>query len=208
MDLAVFEPDVFELALDLEVLIELQAELPETSPRRMRILQALDDALDALDLQHIVETASDARAQLADVLASPADASAHRIAAIGHAHIDSAWLWPVRETIRKVARTTSSMATLIDEQPDFLYGMSSAQQYAWIKEHRPEVFARVRDAVAAGRFLPLGGMWVESDTVMPTGESLVRQFSHGQRFFEREFGIRSKGVWLPDSFGYSPRCRS
>src|SRR5690606_13078718 len=164
----------------------------------------LDDALDDLDLQHIVETAPAARAQLTEVLASPADASAHRIAAIGHAHIDSAWLWPLRETIRKVARTTSSMTTLIDEEPDFLYGMSSAQQYAWIKEHRPEVFARVKDAVAAGRFLPLGGMWVESDTVMPTGESLVRQFSYGQRFFEREFGIRSKGVWLPDSFGYSP----
>lgn len=204
MDLAVFEAEVFDLSLDLEVLIELQAELPETAPRRMRILKALDDALDVLDLQRIAETAADARAQLAEVLASPAEASAHRIAAVGHAHIDSAWLWPVRETIRKVARTTSSMTTLIDEDPDFIYGMSSAQQYAWIKEHRPEVFARVKAAVAAGRFLPLGGMWVESDTVMPTGESLVRQFSHGQRFFEREFGIRSKGVWLPDSFGYSP----
>ncbi|MGN7862004.1 alpha-mannosidase [Microbacterium sp. 22303] len=204
MDLAVFEPEVFELSLDLEVLLELQAELPETSPRRMRILQALDDALDVLDLQRIVETAGAARAQLADVLAAPADASAHRIAAIGHAHIDSAWLWPLRETVRKVARTTSSMTTLLEEQPQFRYGMSSAQQYAWMKEHRPEVYARIKAAVAEGRFLPLGGMWVESDTVMPTGESLVRQFSHGQRFFEREFGIRSKGVWLPDSFGYSP----
>lgn len=204
MDLAVFEPEVFELSLDLEVLLELQAELPETSPRRMRILQALDDALDVLDLQRIVETAGDARAQLADVLAAPADASAHRIAAIGHAHIDSAWLWPLRETVRKVARTTSSMTTLLEEQPQFRYGMSSAQQYAWMKEHRPEVYSRIKAAVAEGRFLPLGGMWVESDTVMPTGESLVRQFSHGQRFFEREFGIRSKGVWLPDSFGYSP----
>lgn len=204
LDLAVFEPEVFDLSLDLEVLFELQAELPATSPRRMRILQAMDDALDVLDLQHIVETAGDARARLAEVLAAPAEASAHRISAVGHAHIDSAWLWPVRETIRKVARTTSSMTTLIEEQPDFQYGMSSAQQYAWIKEHRPEVWERVKAAVAAGRFLPLGGMWVESDTVMPTGESLVRQFSHGQRFFEREFGIRSKGVWLPDSFGYSP----
>ncbi|MBS1898304.1 MAG: alpha-mannosidase [Actinobacteria bacterium] len=204
MDLAVFEPEVFELSLDLEVLLELQAELPETSPRRMRILQALDDALDVLDLQRIVATAGDARAQLTDVLAAPADASAHRIAAIGHAHIDSAWLWPLRETVRKVARTTSSMTTLLEEQPQFRYGMSSAQQYAWMKEHRPEVYTRIKAAVAEGRFLPLGGMWVESDTVMPTGESLVRQFSHGQRFFEREFGIRSKGVWLPDSFGYSP----
>lgn len=204
LDLAVFETEVFELCLDLEVLFELQAELPATSPRRMRILQAMDDALDVLDLQRIAETASDARARLAPALAAPAEASAHRISAVGHAHIDSAWLWPVRETIRKVARTTSSMTTLIEEQPDFLYGMSSAQQYAWLKEHRPEVYARVKAAVAEGRFLPLGGMWVESDTVMPSGESLVRQFSYGQRFFEREFGIRSKGVWLPDSFGYSP----
>ncbi|MCS3443320.1 alpha-mannosidase [Microbacterium phyllosphaerae] len=204
LDLAVFETEVYELSLDLEVLFELQAELPETSPRRMRILQAMDDALDVLDLQHVAETASDARAVLAPALSAPAEASAHRISAVGHAHIDSAWLWPLRETIRKVARTTSSMTTLIEEQPEFQYGMSSAQQYAWLKEHRPEVWERVKAAVAAGRFLPLGGMWVESDTVMPSGESLVRQFSYGQRFFEREFGIRSKGVWLPDSFGYSP----
>lgn len=204
IDLAVFEPEIFELSLDLEVLFELQAQLPATSPRRMRILQAMDDALDVLDLHGIAETASDARAQLADVLAAPAETSAHRISAIGHAHIDSAWLWPVRETIRKVARTTSSMTALLEEQPEFQYGMSSAQQYAWLKEHRPEVYARVKAAVAEGRFLPLGGMWVESDTVMPSGESLVRQFQYGQRFFESEFGIRSKGVWLPDSFGYSP----
>ena len=204
MDLVIFDEEVFELSLDLEVLFELQAELPPTSPRRMSILQAMDDALDVLDLQHISATASDARARLAGVLAAPAEASAHRISAVGHAHIDSAWLWPVRETIRKVARTTSSMTTLIDEQPDFRYGMSSAQQYAWVKQHRPEVYERIKAAVAEGRFLPLGGMWVESDTVMPSGESLVRQFAYGQRFFEREFGIRSKGVWLPDSFGYSP----
>jgi len=203
MELAVFESEVHELALDIDVLLELQAELP-AGPRRMRILQALDDALDALDLQHIPETAGDARAALAEVLAAPAEASAHTISAVGHAHIDSAWLWPVRETIRKVARTTSTMTELIDQTDDFLYGMSSAQQYAWIKEHRPEVYARVKAAVEAGRFLPIGGMWVESDTVMPTGESIVRQFSQGQRFFEREFGIRPKGVWLPDSFGYSP----
>lgn len=204
MDLAVFEPEVHELSLDLEVLVELQAELPETSPRRMRILQALDDALDRLDLQRIAETAADARAALAGVLASPAEASAHRISAVGHAHIDSAWLWPVRETIRKVARTSTTMTELLGEDPDFRFGMSSAQQYAWLKEHRPEVWAKVKEAVADGRFLPLGGMWVESDTVMPTGEAIARQFLYGQRFFEEEFGIRSRGVWLPDSFGYSP----
>jgi alpha-mannosidase len=204
-DLAVFDEQVHELALDIEVLLELQAELPESSPRRMKVLQALDDALDALDLQRISETAADARAALVAVLESPAEASAHEVSAIGHAHIDSAWLWPLRETIRKVARTTSSMTTLIEEQPEFSYGMSSAQQYKWVKENRPEVYAKIKDAVAAGRFVPLGGMWVESDTVMPTGEALARQFLYGQSFFRQEFGVTCRGVWLPDSFGYSPQ---
>lgn len=203
IELAVFEPEVFELAMDLDVLLELQAELP-AGPRRARILQGLDDALDVVDLQDVAGTAARARAVLAPVLAASAGESEHRISAVGHAHIDSAWLWPVRETIRKVARTSSSMAELIEDTDDFVFGMSSAQQYAWLKEHRPEVYRRVRDAVAGGRFLPLGGMWVESDTVMPSGESLVRQFLYGQRFFETEFGIRCRGVWLPDSFGYSP----
>lgn len=203
MDLAVFEPVVHDLVLDLEVLLDLQAELPE-GPRRMQILQALDNSMDVLDLQRIVDTAQAARDRLAQVLAAPAEHSAHQISAIGHSHIDSAWLWPLRETIRKVSRTCSSMVELLDYDDEFLYGMSSAQQYAWLKEHRPEVWDRVKKAVADGRFLPLGGMWVESDTVMPSGESLVRQFLYGQKFFRDEFGITSAGVWLPDSFGYSP----
>ena len=203
MDLVIRDLAVYELSLDLEVLLDLQAELPE-APRRFRILQALDDALDVLDLQRIGDTAAAARAVLAGVLAQPAEASAHRLAAIGHAHIDSAWLWPIRETIRKVARTTSSMLELIESDPDFIYGMSSAQQYKWLKDQHPALYARIKKAVADGRFVPLGGMWVESDTVMPSGESLVRQFLYGQRFFQEEFGITCHGAWLPDSFGYSP----
>ena len=203
MDLAVFDVEVHALALDVEVLLGLQAELP-AGQRRMRVLQALDDALDRLDPGDVPGTASPARAALADVLARRAGESAHVVSAVGHAHIDSAWLWPVRETIRKVSRTAASMTALIDETEDFVFGMSSAQQYAWVKEHRPEVWARVVEAVRAGRFLPLGGMWVESDTVMPSGESMVRQFLYGQRFFADELGIRCHGVWLPDSFGYSP----
>ncbi|MEU4235745.1 glycoside hydrolase family 38 C-terminal domain-containing protein [Actinoplanes sp. NPDC026619] len=204
MDLALFDQQAYELMLDLDVLLELQAALPGSGPRRMRILQALDNALDALDLQDIAGTAAAAREQLRDVLAAPAEHSAHRISAIGHAHIDSAWLWPVRETVRKVARTATNMAELLELDPDFRYGMSSAQQYAWLKEHRPEVWEQVVKAVSDGRFIPLGGMWVESDTVMPTGEAMVRQFTYGQRFFREEFGVECQGVWLPDSFGYSP----
>ena len=138
--------------------------------------------------------------------------------AVGHAHIDSAWLWPLRETRRKVARTLTNVLTLLDADPAMVFAMSSAQQFAWVQEDHPELFERVRGHVAQGRIVPVGGMWVESDAVMPGGESLVRQISHGKRYFAREFGgqasVRSGAaggavggesevVWLPDSFGYS-----
>lgn len=203
MDLAVLDRVVWELVQDLEVLGELMAELSVDSPRRWEILRAVERALDALDLQDIGGSAERARERLTDVLSAPAHASAHRISAVGHAHIDSAWLWPLRETVRKVARTTANMTALLEDEPDFVYAMSQAQQFAWIKEHRPEVYARVKKAVAEGRFVPVGGMWVESDTNMPGSEALARQFVHGKRFFLEEFGIETEEVWLPDTFGYS-----
>ncbi|MEV4922651.1 alpha-mannosidase [Streptomyces roseoverticillatus] len=203
MDLAVFDRTVWELVQDLEVLEGLMSELSPDAPRRWEVLRAVERALDAVDLQDVGGTAAAAREQLATVLAAPAHASAHRISAVGHAHIDSAWLWPLRETVRKVARTTSNMTALLEDEPEFVYAMSQAQQFAWIKEHRPEVYARVKKAVADGRFVPVGGMWVESDTNMPGSEALARQFVHGKRFFLEEFGIETEEVWLPDSFGYS-----
>ncbi|MFT4293945.1 MAG: glycoside hydrolase family 38 C-terminal domain-containing protein [Micropruina sp.] len=202
-DAVIFETEVFELVHDVEVLLQLAEQLDAGSARRAKILFALDRALDAVDLQDVAGTAAAGRAQLAEVLAAPAAPSSHLITAVGHAHIDSAWLWPLRETVRKVARTTSSMVTLLEEHDDFVYAMSSAQQYAWIKQHRPEVYARVKQAVADGRFVPVGGMWVEADAVLPGGEAMIRQFLYGQRFFRDEFGIECRGAWLPDSFGYS-----
>ncbi|MEU2426844.1 glycoside hydrolase family 38 C-terminal domain-containing protein [Streptomyces sp. NPDC007851] len=203
MDLAVFDETVWQLVIDLEVLGELMAELPADAQRRHEILRAVERALDAVDLQDVGGTAAAARARLAEVLAVPAAPSAHRISAVGHAHIDSAWLWPLRETVRKVARTTANMTALIEDEPDFVFAMSQAQQWAWVKEHRPEVWARVKKAVAQGRFVPAGGMWVESDTNMPGSEAMARQFVHGKRFFLDEFGIENDEAWLPDTFGFA-----
>ncbi|MFC5824510.1 alpha-mannosidase [Nonomuraea insulae] len=203
MDLAVFDQPVWELVMDLEVLGELMRELPVDSARRWEILRAVDRALDAVDLQDVGGTAAVARAELTGVLSSRAVPSAHRITAVGHAHIDSAWLWPLRETVRKVARTAANMTALLEDEPDFVFAMSQAQQWAWIKEHRPEVWARVTKAVAAGRFVPTGGMWVESDTNMPGSEAMARQFVHGKRFFIDEFGVDNEEVWLPDTFGFA-----
>ncbi|MBB5787471.1 alpha-mannosidase [Jiangella mangrovi] len=203
-DVTVFETDVWELWQDLEAIGGLMPQLPEGEPRRWHLLRAVERALDALDLQDLSGTAAAARAELTDVLTRPANASAHRISAVGHAHIDSAWLWPVRETVRKVARTTANVSGLLDEYPDLVYAMSSAQQFAWIEEHRPEVFERVAAQVKGGRFVPVGGMWVESDTNLPGSEAMARQLVHGKRYFLERFGIDTQEVWLPDSFGYSP----
>ncbi|MFE9680013.1 alpha-mannosidase [Streptomyces sp. NPDC006285] len=203
MDLAVLDENVWQLVIDLEVLGELMAELPVESARRWDILRAVEKALDAVDLQDVGATAAAARSHLEAVLAAPAVPSAHRVSAVGHAHIDSAWLWPLRETVRKVARTTSNMTALLEDEPDFVFAMSQAQQWAWVKEHRPEVWARVKKAVVDGRFVPAGGMWVESDTNMPGSEAMARQFVHGKRFFIDEFGVDNDEAWLPDTFGFA-----
>ncbi|MCU1541338.1 MAG: alpha-mannosidase [Arthrobacter sp.] len=194
---------VWELQQDIWTLSGLMHELPMELPRRHEILRALERMLDVMDPDDVPGTAAAGRAALAGVLARPAYASAHRLLATGHAHIDSAWLWPVRETIRKCARTFSNVVALMDEDPEFIFSCSSAQQLAWIKEYYPELFGRIREKVKSGQFVPVGGMWVESDTNMPGGEAMARQFLEGKSFFLEEFGVECQEAWLPDTFGYS-----
>ncbi|MEU5864260.1 glycoside hydrolase family 38 C-terminal domain-containing protein [Nonomuraea sp. NPDC047529] len=202
-DVALLDVGVWELAQDIWTLDGLMRELSPDSARRWEILRALERMLDAVDPAAVSATAAAGRAALAGVLASPAAASSHRIVAVGHAHIDSAWLWPVRETIRKCARTFASAVTLMDEHPEYRFACSSAQQLAWVKQYYPALFERIRKKVAAGQFIPVGGMWVEPDINMPGGESLARQFLYGKQFFLKEFGVDTLEAWVPDTFGYS-----
>lgn len=202
-DIGILDVTVWELLQDVAVLRGLMGVLSPDSSRRAEILRALERMIDVTDPDDVAGTAGDARAELVDALAKPASASAHSLHAVGHAHIDSAWLWPVRETQRKVARTFSNVVSLQQEGQEFVFAASSAQQYSWMKQFQPELFERMRSLVAEGRFVPAGGMWVESDTNMPGGESLARQFVRGKRFFLEEFGVEPLDVWLPDSFGYS-----
>jgi alpha-mannosidase len=202
-DIALLDTGVWELAQDVWTLTGLVAELPADLPRRAEVLRALERAVDAVDPDDVAGTAAAGRAELADALAAPAWPSAHRVHAVGHAHIDSAWLWPVRETVRKVARTFANVLDLMESDEEFVFAASSAQQYAWLQQHQPELFERVKQRVAEGRFVPVGGMWVESDTNMPGGEALARQFVAGKRFFIEQLGVEPPEVWLPDSFGYS-----
>ncbi|MCU1531980.1 MAG: alpha-mannosidase [Arthrobacter sp.] len=194
---------VWALHQDIWTLRGLMHELPMELPRRSEILRSLERMLDVLDPDNVPGTAAAGREALADMLARPAYASAHQLVATGHAHIDSAWLWPVRETIRKCARTFSNVVALMDEHPEFVFSCSSAQQLAWIKDSYPELFGRIQEKVKTGQFVPVGGMWVEADTNMPGGEAMARQFLEGKSFFLEEFGVECREVWLPDSFGYS-----
>ena len=122
---------------------------------------------------------------------------------VGHAHLDTAWLWPLRETVRKCARTFATVCDLMDHYPEYRFVISQAQHLAWMRDRYPALWERIRKRVAEGRIEPTGSMWVEADCNIPSGESLVRQIVYGKRFYLDEFGIETDDVWLPDVFGYS-----
>jgi alpha-mannosidase len=200
-EISLFNAEAYALHQDLSIAYGAMMELPE-GPRRGQLLRACNDALNLLDPADAATYAA-ARAALRDVLAKRNGDSVHQISATGHAHIDTAWLWPVRETIRKCARTFASQLAYMRDHPGYVFCCSQAQQYAWMKEYYPAIFQGIREAVARGQWEPVGSMWVEADCNIPNGESLVRQFLHGKNFFIDEFGIETRDCWLPDVFGYS-----
>jgi hypothetical protein len=118
-------------------------------------------------------------------------------------HIDVAWLWRYTQTQQKIARSFSSQIDLINRFPTYHFSASSAQQYHWLEQLYPTLFESVKKTIAGGRFHPVGGSWLEHDCILPSGESLCRQYLYGQRYFEKNFGQRCKEAWLPDTFGYA-----
>lgn len=190
-ELALFDADAWALYHDFEALRALEAS-DELEPSWAGELRA---ELNRFCTERDPEI-------LAALYAHRNGTHAHELAAIGHAHIDTAWLWPLAETYRKTVRTFSSQTRYADAYPEFRFACSQAQQYAWIKERNPDLWQRIRAKVEAGQFIPVGGSWVEPDCNLPSGESLLRQFLHGQHFFEDELGIRCREFWSPDAFGY------
>jgi alpha-mannosidase len=199
--LGIFDTTTWELTLDLRVLLGLIKGLPEQSVRRARIIKTAIEGLNAFATSD--DNPRVFREILARELSKPATASSLSVTAVGHAHIDTAWLWPVKESIRKCARTFATQLDLIDRYPEYIFGASQAQHYAFVKERYPELYERVKAAVKAGRWEVQGGMWVEADCNVPSGESLVRQILQGKNFFRDEFGVDVDNLWLPDVFGYS-----
>ncbi len=121
---------------------------------------------------------------------------------LGHSHLDLAWLWPISETWEVAVRTFESVLKLQREFPNLIYCHSSPALYAWIEQHRPDLFAAIQQQIAQERWEVVAGMWVEPDLNLINGESIVRQILYGQRYVQEKFGRLSKVVWLPDSFGF------
>lgn len=190
------------LYYDFEVLYTLMNNLPENSARAFSIMHSLNQASLVLN-EFSEEEAVLARNILAPELSKKGGDPSLSISAIGHAHIDLAWLWPIRETRRKAARTFSTVIMMMDRYPDYFFGASQPQLYAWVKEDYPALYEKIKEKVKLGRWEVQGAMWVEADTNISGGEALVRQLLYGKRFFWDEFQKDIKVLWLPDVFGYT-----
>jgi len=201
-ELACFDGEAFELHQDLSLAYEAMMELPEGTPRRGRLLWACNEAVAVLDAADPWSYDA-AREVLRDALGRKNGETAHEVSAVGHSHIDTAWLWPLRETIRKCARTFATQLAYMRENPAYVFCCSQAQHYAWMKEYYPAIYEGIREAVRRGQWEPVGSMWVETDCNIPSGESMVRQILHGKNFFMDEFGIETRDCWLPDVFGFN-----
>ncbi len=200
---------VEKLYYDLVVPLRAFSRMKKENRDRMELERVLNEAINLLDLRipysedfyRSVEAAEDyLEAELYQKLGGYEDVIA---TCIGHTHIDVAWWWTVEQTREKVARSFATVLKLMDEYPNYRFMSSQPQLYQFLKERYPELYARIKEKVKEGRWEPEGGMWLEADTNLTSGESLVRQFLYGKKFFKEEFGVDSKILWLPDVFGYS-----
>lgn len=203
-ELAVLEPRVRDLAIAYRFASELLRELPAESARAGQLIAALDRATRAVDDRRVAATADEALAIVREALAGRAAGSATLCHAVGHAHLDTAWLWPLRETRRKCLRSFSNVLRLMEGHAEFRFLCSQAQQYEYVEEDSPELFTEIAERVREGRWEPGGAMWVEPDANCPSGESLVRQILHGTRYWREKFGEKGEQrfVYLPDTFGF------
>ncbi|HEU5349640.1 MAG TPA: hypothetical protein VFU63_13595, partial [Ktedonobacterales bacterium] len=188
---------------------DLVDALSEGDPLLYQLASTLDATWDAVELDAAAFYPS-ARvalvrleAELRDLSRTYQPVARPGVTAVGHGHLDVAWLWQTRHTREKAARTFAIATALMDAYPEYVFLHTTPQVFAWLKDDYPALYERVRARVAEGRFEAAGAMWVESDCNLVSGESLVRQILYGQRFLREEFGREYNALWLPDAFGYS-----
>ncbi|AQQ69677.1 Mannosylglycerate hydrolase [Limihaloglobus sulfuriphilus] len=210
MDIIEFNRPAAEFTALSRAALESVRRLPEDSPARSRLLNVLDKSFTKLELSPVhtegfmpsLEQASKMLNDGIQACGEPMDVDIH---AIGHSHIDVAWLWPLAQTRNKCRRSFSTVMALMDEHRDYVFTQSQPQLYQYVLEDSPQLFEKIRQKVKQDRWEPIGGMWVEADCNISGAESLARQFLLGRGFFAEHFGqdADSPILWLPDVFGYS-----
>lgn len=211
-EIALVNRDIESLHHLLHAGADLVDALEARDPLLQPLFAALDDAYQRLDLRRPYDPALDTsavsaltalRERLAEIRTAYDPAQRPQVTAIGHGHLDVAWLWQTRHTREKAARTFSIATALMDLYPEYHFLHTTPQVFDWLSRDYPDLFARVRRRVAEGRFEVAGAMWLESDTNLVSGESLVRQILYGQRYTRETFGAEYDLLWLPDTFGYT-----
>lgn len=201
----IFYEEVFQLWVDIKTLYDLRNNLEENSLRKAKIDKALMKMCDAVNIElpmdEFIAAVQRGREILKPELDCKNGSTAPLTYAIGHSHLDLEWLWTTAETRRKAARTLGNQLKLIEEYPEYKYIQSQPWLLETVKNEYPDLYQEVKKAVKNGNIIVEGGMYVESDANILSGESLIRQFIFGKKFIKEEFGTESEIFWLPDSFG-------
>lgn len=210
MEICTKNETIADFYFNLRTLNELVSVLDETSYRRAELINVMLELHEILyydpacvSKEEFYQALEKGQEIMAPALARHNSSTAPSVSVIGHSHMDTAWLWHTDETIKKCARTYSNQLNLMEQYPEYKFIQSSAYHGEMIRKHYPELFERIREKVAEGRYEPNGGVWVECDCNITSGESMIRQFLWGQRFTRKYFDYTSDAFWLPDTFGYS-----
>ena len=205
--LCIWNETAYQLYMDVKIIWEAVHAMTDDSLRYWDLWEGLKAFTNIVDFEQDEEGRNknyeEARARLTPLFEAKNGSTAPQMYAFGHAHIDVCWLWPYAETERKIHRTFAAQIRHMDEYPEYIFLQSQPHLYRMVKELYPSLYEKIKEKVKAGQWIPEGGMWVEADTNISSGESLIRQFMHGKRFFLDEFGIDNKMLWLPDVFGYN-----
>lgn len=207
--LVAIDQDAERLYYDLKVALDGMKDLTPDTEDYIAVQNVINETLKKIDFRKPKsELYYDSLAEAADFIEKKLYREMHsslnaKINAIGHTHIDVAWLWQLRHTREKAGRSFSTACKLMEQYPDYKFFQSQPQLYDYTKKKYPELYAKIKERVKEGRWEPEGGMWVEADCNLISGESMVRQFLVGKRFLKEEFDVDSKVLWLPDVFGYS-----
>lgn len=200
-DIVIVNDDIKSYYYDYLALSMQVEQLEKGSDKRVALKNAIDEST-ALLGDFSAENVAKANAILRSFMSEKSE-NEFLAYCVGHAHLDLAYLWPVRESKRKAVRTFTNALASMKKYENYVFGASQPQQFEWMEENEPEVFERLKEAVASGNIELQGGMWVEADSNVTSGESLIRQNVYGQAYWKEKFGKISKICWLPDAFGFS-----